>query len=89
MSAVLLGIIQGNAMLQVGTSLDKLAQPAQGISQGAMPLQEERWVVLTLGQGEELFGQLTSGPQVTPHLIKSPEAKQHRANLAAISQPLA
>jgi hypothetical protein len=89
MGTVLPGMGQGNTLLQVGPGWDKLAKIEQGISQGPAPLQEERRVVLTLCQGEELLGQLTSGPQIPPYLIKSPEAKQHRTDLTGISQLLA
>ena len=78
---MLLGIVEGDALLQVGTGRDELAQPEQGISQSAVPLQEERRVVLALRQGEELLGQLTGALEVPPHIIKPPEAKQHRDDL--------
>ena len=87
MGAVLLRVVQGHALLQVGTGRDQLAQPEQGISQGAVPLQEERRIVVPLRQGEEVFGQLTGGLQVPPYIIKPPEAKQHRADLTGVSQP--
>ena len=54
-----------------------------------MGLQEERRVVVLLRQGEELFGQLTGALQVPPHIIKPPEATQHRAELTGVSQLLA
>ena len=47
MGAVLLGMVQGNALLQVGTGRNKLAKIEQGISQRTVPLQGERRVVLT------------------------------------------
>jgi hypothetical protein len=89
MSAVLLRVVHGNALLQVGTGWDKLAKMEQDLSQDTVPLQEERRVALALCQGEELFGQLTGGPQVPPYLIKPEEAKQHREDLTGVSQPLA
>jgi hypothetical protein len=89
MVAILLGGIQGNALLQVGTGRDKLAEIQQAISQGAVRLQEECWVVLTLGEGEEPLSQLTGGAHVSLRLIKPPEAKQHREDLTGISQLLA
>jgi hypothetical protein len=61
MGAVQLRVIQGKALLQVGTGWDKLAEMEQGISQSAVRLQQECWVVLPLGDGQELLSQLTGG----------------------------
>ena len=86
---MLLRVVQGNALLQVATGRDKLAKMEQGLSQGTVPLQEERRVALALCQGEELFGQLTGASEVPPYQIKPEEATQHREELTGVSQPLA
>ena len=85
MRAVLLRVVQGNALLQVGTGRDKFAKMEQELSLDTVPLQEERRVVLALCQGEELFGELTGGPQVPPYFIKPKEAKQHWEDLTGVS----
>ena len=58
MGAVLLGVVEGHPLLQVGRARGKLSKPEQSSAQDAVGLQEERGVLGTLGQGEELFRQL-------------------------------
>ena len=48
--AVLLGVVEGNALLQVRAGRGELAQPEQGVPQRLVGLQEERRVVHALGQ---------------------------------------
>src|SRR5262245_9306195 len=41
MGTMLLGIVEGHPLFQMRQGRDKVAQPVQGISHGAVPLQEE------------------------------------------------
>ena len=50
MGAVLLGVVEGNALLQVLSGRDKLSEPVQGLPQRIVGPQEERGVLYALGQ---------------------------------------
>jgi hypothetical protein len=54
MSAMLLRVIQGEALGEVGTSWGQFAQPETRHPRRQVGLQEERWSVQALGQNEEL-----------------------------------
>ncbi len=56
--AMLLGIVESNALLQVCTGDSELSQPYQGIPQHIVGHQQEFHLSYTLGQGQELLSQL-------------------------------
>ena len=72
MRAVLLRIVEGDTLLQVGQGRDELAKTEQAISQGPIALQTEGRVVLALPQGKEFLCHFPGGLQVTSHFVKSP-----------------
>ena len=49
MGAVLLGVVEGKPLLQVGAGSVQLAEPEQGASQRRVGFQEEGRVLHTLG----------------------------------------
>ena len=51
MGAVLLGVVEGNALLQVCSGEGQLSQTEQGVSQRLVGLQEERRVLARSGPG--------------------------------------
>ena len=55
---MLLGIIEGNALLEVLSGWGKLSEVEEGLSQSIVGLQEKDGVLYTLGQAEELLRQL-------------------------------
>ena len=62
MGTVLLGIVEGDALRQMGLGRGKLAQIVQGVPEGRVGFQEKRRVADLLGQGEELLPQLPGRP---------------------------
>src|SRR5215510_11303469 len=76
--AVLLGVIEGQALFRVGAGRGKLTEIKQGGCERRMGLQHEGDVVLVLGQGEALVPQLPRGLQLPPCIIKLPQSPQHR-----------
>ena len=62
MGTVLLGVVEGDPLLEMGLGRGKLAQIVQGRPKGIVGLQEERRVADLLGQGEELFPELPRRP---------------------------
>ena len=81
MGLVPLGIVEGDALLEVGAGKDELSKPDEGIPKSTVTLQEECRILLAFGQGEELLCQLTCRLQVSSYLIKSPQTKQHWEDL--------
>ena len=51
MGAVLLGVVEGDPLLQVGSGSSQLSQIEQGGPQRTVGLQEERWVADAAGPG--------------------------------------
>jgi hypothetical protein len=60
MGAVLLRVIEGNPLLQMGAGGTKLPQPEQRFPQHPMGGDQQCLVVLTVGQGEKLFTHVAS-----------------------------
>ena len=56
---MLLGVIEGNPLLQVCRAQGKLSQTEQGTPQCLVGFEEEERVLERLGQAEELLPQLT------------------------------
>ena len=56
--AMLLGMVERHALLQVCTGASELSQPYQGIPQHIVGHQQELHLADTLGQGQELLAQL-------------------------------
>ena len=52
---MLLGVVQGNALLQVLSGGGKLSETEQGQPQRMVGLHEEKWGLCALGQAEELL----------------------------------
>ena len=73
MRAVMPDIIEGHRLLHVCSSRGYLSQTEGGLAQRAVSFQEERWVSYTLGQGKELFTQLTCALKRRPVHVKPPE----------------
>ena len=52
MGIVLLWIVDGDALLQVSTSLGELSQPEQSLSQNIVATQDKGRIAFTLGQDQ-------------------------------------
>src|SRR5262249_33839394 len=89
MGAVLLGVVKGNALLQVLSGWDQLSKPAQADSQCTVGLQEEIRILWTLGQGEKLLRQLVCRLMLRSHRIKHKQSPQHREELRSLAYLLA
>ena len=86
---MLLGIIQGHALLQVGAGGGQLAEMVQGIPQRAVGHDEERGVLEALRQAEELLSQLLRRLVLCPRIMKVPQPPQHREELRGFPHLLA
>ena len=78
---VLLGIVEGPPLLQVGSGRGKLSGKEQGGPQRVVGLQEERRIVDLLGQAQELLPQRPRPLVLAAVIIPPPEAPQHREEL--------
>src|SRR5438046_670609 len=77
MRAMVLGIVEGDAVLQVPVGRGQLSKRQHRGSQRVVGLQEERRNPGVLRQSEELFSQLTCRLQLSTYEIKQPEPPQH------------
>ncbi len=78
---VLLGVVEGNPLLQVGAGAGKGAHVVQGIPQRVWA-SGAGGVVLALGQVEELLRHGLRRLVLPPHEIKPPQPIQHRESCA-------
>src|SRR5256885_3792731 len=81
MGAVLLGVVEGSTLLQMGSSLGQFPEIEQGQAMRLVGLEEESGFLETLSQGEELFCQLPRRVVLRPCAIKPPEPAQHGEEL--------
>src|SRR5262245_46169869 len=81
MGAVLLGVVESRALLQVCSSSGQLSAIEQGESERVVSLEEERWVLEALGESEELLSQLPRRVELRPRAIKPPEPSQRGEEL--------
>src|SRR6185503_1302192 len=81
MGAMLLEIIDRNAMLEMGSGSGRLAAEEQARSKRIMGLQEQRGILHTLGQSEKLLSQFVRRLQFRPQQIKYPQSPQGREQL--------
>ncbi len=77
MGVMLLRIIEGQHLLQVGTGDSELAQKEQRRSQQIMSLHEELRVLRVLSQAEQPLTQLMCRFVLRTQLIKHPQSQQH------------
>src|SRR5262252_6296150 len=84
LGAVLLGLIEGDALLQVRTGSVPYSQEVQGIAQRVMSIRAACWIVDTLGQAEHLLSQLPCGLVLPPQAIKTYQASQHGEELRGL-----
>ena len=71
MGAGRLGIVEGDALLQVRTGSGPFSQEGQEIAQRDMHIREVYWILDTLGQAEQLLSQLPSALILPPTDIKT------------------
>ena len=70
---MLLGVVEGNALLQVESGRGELATPDQGVSERKVRLYRRSVGSCTLwAKLQELLRQLTRGLVLRPHMIKRP-----------------
>ena len=74
--AALLGIIQGNPLLQMRASRDQFPLEEQGRPQHPVRVLEQHWVLHALGEGKALLCQLTCRLQPRLIEIKPPQTHQ-------------
>src|SRR4029450_11250595 len=87
--AVLLGIIEGYPLLEMGSRSNKLSQPEQGIAQHVMRHGEERRISQALGGTQQLLPYLKRRLILRPHIVKPPQPPQHREELLRVPHLLA
>jgi hypothetical protein len=73
MAAMLLGIVERAALLQMLKSDGQLATPEQGNTKRSMRFEEERWVLRVLGQTKELRRQLVRRPELCAFQMEDPK----------------
>src|SRR5712692_4037939 len=88
-AAVLLEIIECNALLKVGASGGQLAPPVQGVPKCMVGFHAERGILALFSQGEQVLGQLLGCVELRPRIMKYPYAIQHREELRDVSSLLA
>jgi len=81
MGTVLLGVVEGDALLQVRADSVPFSQKGQGIAQRDMGTREVCWILDTLSQTEQLFPQLPRRLILPPMDIKTHQAAQHWGEL--------
>jgi len=86
---VLLGIIPGHALLQMGSGRAQLAEMVQSIAQRSVGHYEECGVLEVLGQTEKLLSQLLCRLVLRSPIMKIPQPPQHREELWGFSHLLA
>src|SRR5439155_14570723 len=79
--AVLLEVVEGQALLAVSLGLDQIALPPGSIRPHPVPRRQEQWVVLLLDQLQELLRQLPRPRQLSPRHLYIPEPPQRREQL--------
>jgi hypothetical protein len=84
-----LGIVERDALFDMGTGGDKLAKEAQRRPQRPMCLDKERGVLQLLSQTQELFIQFPTRLQIAPHDIKRPQPQQRGGELWCLPDLLA
>src|SRR5262245_19215354 len=89
MGAVRLGIVEGDALLQVRADGAPLSEEEQGIPQHDMGICEAYWILDTLGQAQHLFPQLPRGVELPAVDIKKHQAPQHGEELRGLPYLLA
>src|SRR5712692_3900202 len=89
MGAVLLGIVEGQALFEVVLGGSQLSKPEQGGPQPSVGPHEESRVLYMLGQTEELLRQFMRRLELSPVQIKQREYHQHREELRSLPQLLA
>jgi hypothetical protein len=62
---VLLGVVEGDALLQVGAGSGQFTLPKYGLAHSPMRWQKESRVLLALGKTEELLGELARRLQLS------------------------
>ena len=89
MRTVLLGIIEGHALLQVMAACGKCTDKEQAVAQRAMGFQGEGRIVGTFRQGAELFPELARHLEFLTRQIKQPQPPQHGEKPGGITDLLA
>src|SRR2546422_6982321 len=89
MGVVALSVIQGQALLQVRLGRAELTQVEEGVAQRPIGLHERYRVVLPLGQAQELLPQLARHEKLAPNMMKRPQPKEDREELAGLPDLLA
>src|SRR5882724_1704744 len=88
-SAMLLGIIEGNPLLEVRPGCGQLSTHQQRRPQCPVSRQEQSWVLDALGQPEALLLQLQRLLKLPTHKRKRPQSQQRLEELRRVSQLLA
>jgi hypothetical protein len=81
MGALLLGIVEGETLLQVQACDAPLTEPGQGIAQHDMGVREACGIVTMLGEAEQLFPQFPRSLELPPVDRKKHQALQHGEEL--------
>jgi hypothetical protein len=86
---VLPGIVEGQALLQVGAGRHEFAEPIADLSQGPVGLEEQRRIMGALRQGQEVLGQLAGGPEIPAVIIIQVQTVGYREALGRVPHLLA
>jgi hypothetical protein len=84
MSTVLLHVVESNALLQMGAGFAQLPQPQERFPKHPVGGDQQRRVVLVVGQGEELLAHVACLQQTIPDIIKPPQTNKHLKELLGV-----
>ena len=85
---MLVGIVEGKALLGVFATEEELAATQKDRPSGVMGLQQKLVVLFSLGQLEELVGKFAGGLEPHPHMIEIPEPPDRGIGLPRVADPL-
>jgi hypothetical protein len=87
MRTVLLGIIDGETLLDVLEGRGRLPEPDDVGPRRVVRLQTQRWIVEPLGNPEELFGELMGRRHLAACRVAQPQSPLRVEALAVLAEP--
>src|SRR5262249_12228763 len=82
LSAVSPGIVECQALLEVGPGGWQLSQPVQGVPEHMVGFHQERGLLTVCRQGEELLCEVLGGMEFCSGVMKDPQSVQDAEELA-------
>src|SRR5262249_50018741 len=87
--AVSLGSVERDTLVQMFPGDRWFSKPEGCSAECMVPQLEESRISHTLGQVEELLGELANFLELRPHQVKRPQSPQHRKELGRLPDPSA